>query len=295
VTGLASVHDVHVDVDAAGVVSVGRPVPGAKIYVLDGELAPVPVGVPGELYVGGAGVTSGYVDDARPGSASFVRDPFEAGSEARLFRSGDLARYRADGTIEIVGPAHRRVAIGGMFVVLPAVEAALLQHDGVREAAVVALRGVGSDDERARVVGYVGVDGGGAAPPTASDLQAFLAARLPELVVPAEIVVLERLPRTSGGKIDAAALPAPGGANALADERSPESWNDIERGLATIWKETLDLDSVQLDDDFFDIGGHSLLLIRVFNRLHEVVECDVQITDLFKHRTIRTLASFLAK
>jgi amino acid adenylation domain-containing protein len=239
--------------------SIGRPVEHARTYLLDAGGEPVPVGVVGELYVGGAGVARGYLD--RPGLTAerFVPDPFGGGPGARLYRTGDLARWRPDAAIEFVGRADHQVKVRGFRIEPGEIEARLLEHPGVREAVVLARADVPGDP---RLVAYWTGDGG----LEAQALRAHAGEALPEHMVPAAYVHLDRLPLTPTGKTDRAALPAPEGeAYARRGFEAPEG--EVEQALAEIWSEVLGVERVGRRDDFFGLGGHSLLVLQVVEHM----------------------------
>ena len=266
----------------AGVVPIGRPVPGTRAYVLDGALRPTPVGVPGELYLGGAQVARGYL--GRPGLTAerFVPEPLGGHAGARLYRTGDRARWRADGTLEYLGRLDQQVKLGGIRIEPGEVEAALLRLGGVRECVAVV-----RPDGGGRLVAYVVGDEGA----TAGALRAGQRRSLPEQLVPGAFVFLPRLPLTPNGKVDRAALPAPeqgGGAPV-----SPAARDPIEARVAEVWKSVLGRDTVGVHDNFFDLGGTSLLLYRVYSRLREI-RPGLRVVDLFRYTTVEALARFLA-
>ena len=267
------------DVAAAAVSPIGRPIPDLAVRVLDGRLQPVPAGVPGELYVGGAGVARGYL--GRPGLTAerFVPDPFAAEPGARLYRSGDRVRWRADGSLEYRGRVDHQVKLRGFRIEPGEVEAALLRQPGVREAVVVV-----RDDAAGgpRLVGYVAADGEG------SGLRERLKAELPEPLVPAAVVVLERLPLTPNGKTDRAALPAPDWGRPEGEYVAPRT--PLEELLAGIWAEVLGVERVGVHDGFFDLGGHSLLVKRLLFRIGEVVPVEIPVRALFAAPTVEGLA-----
>jgi amino acid adenylation domain-containing protein len=263
--------------------SLGRPLAGRVVRVLDAALRPVPPGVVGELYVGGEGLARGYL--GRPGLTAerFVPDPFAGTPGARLYRTGDLARVQPDGSLEFVGRADDQVKLRGHRIELGEIEAVLREHALVREAAVAVREDRPGD--RALVAYTVG-----SAEP--AELRAHLAARLPEPMVPADFVALERLPLNAHGKLDRRALPAPDpGRRSERPYRAPES--EQERLLAGIWAELLGLDRVGVDDDFFELGGHSLLATRVAARLRDSLGAEVPLRLLFEHSTLRALAAAL--
>src|SRR6185369_8928663 len=232
---------------------IGRPLPNTRVYVLDGQGAPVPVGVCGELYVGGASVARGYWQRPARTAAGFVPDPFGGAPGARLYRTGDWGRWRADGTLEFVGRADFQVKIRGFRIELGEIEAQLAAHPAVAEAVVVA-RGAGDD---ARLVAYYTPRP--AAPAVGAEaLRPHLLTTLPDYMVPAAYVAVETWPRTPTGKLDRAALPAPADtAYGVAAYEAPQG--DTEQRLATIWADLLHVDRVGRHDNFFALGGHSLL------------------------------------
>ncbi|HSS51591.1 MAG TPA: amino acid adenylation domain-containing protein, partial [Thermoanaerobaculia bacterium] len=268
--------------------AIGRPLSDLSLHLLDGGGRPVPIGVPGEIHVGGAGVARGYL--ARPALTAerFVPDPFVGGTAGgvggqRLYRSGDLARWRRDGDLEYLGRIDRQVKVRGFRIELGEIEAALAEHPGVREAAVVAREDRPGD---VRLVGYVGSAAGPG--PSQQALAAFLAERLPGYMVPAAWVLLDRLPLTANGKVDRAALPAPaqrGEGGAYVAPRSP-----VEEVLAGIWEEVLALERVGVEDDFFALGGHSLGAAQVISRVLKAFSVELPLRLLFEHPTVAALA-----
>jgi len=269
---------------AAGVVPIGRPVWNTALYVLDAGLRPVPVGTPGELYIGGVQVARGYLD--RPGLTAerFVPDPFSAEGGARLYRTGDRARWRADGAIEFLGRLDFQVKVRGFRIELGEIEGALRQAPGVGDCAVVAREDVPGDR---RLVAYVVGEA------EAEALRAHLRRSLPEHMVPAAFVCLDALPHTSNGKLDRRALPAPeyaAGADRYVAPRTPE-----EEMLAGIWAELLHVERVGVHDSFFELGGHSLLVTRVVSRVRQVFGVEVPLRALFEGPTVAELARVVAE
>jgi amino acid adenylation domain-containing protein len=267
--------------DAAGPVPIGRPAPHARVYLVDRFGNPVPVGVPGEVYVGGAGVAEGYLGAADLTAERFVPDPFGARPGGRLYRTGDLARYRLDGTIEFLGRADQQVKVRGHRVEPGEIEAALAGHPGVRDAAVLAR--VDTPGDRRLVAHVVPREGAALA---AAELREFLRARLPAHLLPDAVVLLAALPRTPNGKLDRQALPPPDWQPPLGPvPRSP-----AEEVVAGIWREVLGVRTVSRDDDFFDLGGHSLLAARVMARVRDAFEADLPLRALFDAPTVAGLA-----
>jgi amino acid adenylation domain-containing protein len=263
-------------------VPVGRPAPNKRLYVLDGALRPVPLGAIGELWIAGGGLSRGY--HGRPGLTAerFRPDPYSGEPGGRMYRVGDRVRYLADGTLEYLGRTDFQVKIRGHRVEPGEVEAVLAQDPLVHEA-VVAVRG---DGAAARLVAWV-VPANGSAP--AAELRAWLRTRLPAYMVPAAFVELASLPLSPNGKVDRDRLPDP------APERpsDPVPGSDTEREIARVWQEVLGVPTVGLDENFFEIGGHSLLLARVQERLREVTGRAVGVIDLFQFSTVRALAEHL--
>ncbi|MGU1426997.1 non-ribosomal peptide synthase/polyketide synthase [Pseudomonas aeruginosa] len=257
-------------------VPIGRPIANLACYILDGNLEPVPVGVLGELYLAGRGLARGY--HQRPGLTAerFVASPFVAGE--RMYRTGDLARYRADGVIEYAGRIDHQVKLRGLRIELGEIEARLLEHPWVREAAVLAVDG-------RQLVGYVVLESESG--DWREALAAHLATSLPEYMVPAQWLALERMPLSPNGKLDRKALPAPEVSVAQAGYSAPR--NAVERTLAEIWQDLLGVERVGLDDNFFSLGGDSIVSIQVVSRARQA-GLQLSPRDLFQHQNIRSLA-----
>ncbi|HLG91876.1 MAG TPA: AMP-binding protein, partial [Acidimicrobiales bacterium] len=265
-------------------VPIGRPIANTTFYVLDGRLRPVPVGIVGELFIGGDGVARGYLDRPELNAERFLPDPFGGRPGGRLYRTGDLVRYREDGVLEYVGRADHQVKLRGYRVELGEIEAALSAHPTVRESAVV-LRGSG---DQARLVAYaVPRDG---SRPSSRELRAYLEERLPEHMVPAQIELLEDLPRTPNQKVDRRALPEP---RRPAEVEHVGPRDEVEQALVEIWERELRVEPVGIDDDFFRLGGHSLLAMRVFNQIERRLGRRLPLATLFAAPTIRRLAEIL--
>ncbi|MBX9917697.1 MAG: amino acid adenylation domain-containing protein [Nitrosomonas sp.] len=264
---------------------IGQPVGKRCAYVLDAELNLAPLGAIGELYIGGGGLARGYLD--RPGLTAerFVADPFDPQGE-RLYRTGDLVRWRSDGQLEYWGRADQQIKLRGFRVELGEIEAQLLTLDHVCEAAVIAQDGA----HGLRLIAYVGMPDAGHR--NASALKTALSAVLPDYMVPGLIVFLDTLPLTPNGKIDRQALPALGILE-VPDYDAPV--NDLEAKIAGIWAALLQIPQVGLHHNFFDLGGHSLLLIKVKQRLEAELHVPVAIVDLFKYTTVASLAKFLGQ
>ncbi|WP_420127100.1 amino acid adenylation domain-containing protein [Longimicrobium sp.] len=260
----------------------GRPIANAQIYVLDGAGEPVPVGVTGELYLGGAGVTRGYRKLAAQTAERYLPDPFGATPGARMYRTGDLGRWLPDGTIEFMGRGDSQVKVRGFRIELGEIEARLAEHAAVHEVVVVARARDGEAGDP-RLVAYYTGDGAGAAA-----LRAHLAERLPEYMVPAAFVHLDVLPVNPNGKLDRKALPEP--EIASEDESYVAPRTPVEEVLAGIWAEVLGVERVGVDDPFFSLGGHSLLATRVVSWVREVFGVELPLRALFEGPTVAEMA-----
>lgn len=259
---------------------IGRPVGARSVHILDSDLNIVPIGVTGELFIGGVGQARGYLNRGALTAERFVPDPFSGGG-TRLYRTGDLARWREDGVIEYVGRADQQVKIRGFRIELGEIEARLLEQRGVRAAAVVAGEGRTGRQLFAYVSGDPSLDG--------RVLRDALSSNLPDYMVPSAVTVLERLPLTPNGKIDRRALPT-SGEDALARRSYEAPEDEIELALAGIWAELLDVDQVGRNDHFFELGGHSLLAVRVLSRVSQEIGVSMAISDLFAHPTLASFA-----
>ncbi|HKH48447.1 MAG TPA: amino acid adenylation domain-containing protein [Thermoanaerobaculia bacterium] len=272
-----TVYSTGAEVDGDGPPPIGRPLPGSRSYVLDADLRPVPLGLVGELWLAGAGLARGYLHRPDLTAERFLPDPLgEPGT--RLYRTGDRARLRPDGQIELLGRVDHQVKVRGVRIELGEVEAALLRQPSVREA-VADVREI--NGTRVLVAWVAGSE------PT-TGLRAAVAATLPSAMVPSLWVELPALPRTPSGKVDRRSLPAPelgGGGRARTAPRDA-----IEEALAEIWREALDLETVGVDDNFFDLGGHSLMAMRLLARIRHALGVELQVQELFERPTIALLA-----
>ena len=277
-----SIHDVSKKGLVEGIVPIGRPIANTELYVLDARLQPVPVGVTGELYIGGVGVARGYLGRAGLTAERFVPDPFSGRVGARLYRPGDLARYLPDGALEFLGRRDGQVKLRGHRIELGEIEATLRQHPAVGDAVVLVREDEPGDQ---RLAAYVVPHLGKAM--EAGDLRAFLQRRLPGYMVPASIMTLESLPLTPNGKVDRGALAAPT-SSASGDTRAPR--NGTEELVASIWASVLRTERFGLHDAFFDLGGHSLLATQVVSRVREAFGVELPIATLFEAPTVAGLA-----
>jgi len=269
----------------AETIPIGRPISNTQVYVLDVQLHPVPPSVVGELYAAGDGLARGYLNNPEITGQRFLPNPFDTQSEARMYRTGDLACWRNDGVLEFLGRADNQVKILGHRVEPGEIEVALGAHANVTQNCVVAR--TGEDGSKRLVAYYVPSD------PrlTAAELRRFLAGKLPSYMVPALFVPVDALPLTPNGKVDRTALPVP----------SPKVWNDssfdvaapLESMVIEVWREVLGAGSIGLTDNFFDLGGDSLLLVRVHAALQRTLQIQIPITALFEFPTVRSLAQHL--
>lgn len=276
-----------------GTVNIGRPIANTQLYVLDDNREPVPVGVPGELYIGGDGVTRGYLHRPDLTAERFLPDPFvrpeaAAGWGARMYRTGDLVRWRGDGKLDFLGRADFQVKIRGYRIELGEIEAVLEGQPGVRQAVVAAREDTPGD---VRLVGYLTFD----RPVEEAVLRASLAARLPEHMVPAHFVTLTEFPLTPNKKVDRKALPAP---SAAAPVRRTDAYiapeNDLETRIATIWSRVLGVAEIGSKDNFFALGGHSLLAVQAHREIREALGVPkLSITDIFRFPVLSALAAHL--
>jgi amino acid adenylation domain-containing protein len=269
-----------------GPISIGRPIANTRLYVLNPALEPVPAGVTGELYIGGAGLARGYRGRPALTAERFIPDPFSRTSGDRLYRTGDLARWRPDGTLECLGRIDHQVKIRGFRVELGEIEAAIAAHPAVRQAVVLA-REYGPDDTR--LVAYL-TAAPEAPPPAAGELRQVLHGSLPEYMVPSAFVVLDAFPLTPNGKVDRAALPAPDRDRSTSEVAFVPPRSPIEEMLASIWSAVLGLDRVGAFDDFFDLGGHSLLATQVTSRIRDGFGIDLPLRELFGNPTVAGVA-----
>ena len=263
-------------------VPIGRPMANTQCYILDHHMRPVPFGVKGELYIGGAGVSAGYLNQPTETVARFVTNPFSADSDARLYRTGDLARYLADGNIEFLGREDTQVKVRGHRVELGEIEAVISKCPGVRQVVVTLFREQSAAD---RLVAYIV-----SSPLSLDALRVALREKLPDYMLPSAFVFLKALPLTANGKVDRSALPAP-------DETRPGLPSDfvgprnlVEKALTDIWANFLKVGAVGVHDNFFDLGGHSLLATQVISRMRKEFQLEIPLRSLFKSPTVAQLA-----
>lgn len=270
---------------ADSAIPVGRPIPNAQVYILDEHLRVLPIGVVGNLYIGGVGVARGYVERPELTAEKFIPDPFSGEPGARLYNTGDLARYLNDGNVEFVGRSDYQVKVRGFRIELGEIERTLRQHPTVREA-VVLVHADGPVEKR--LVAYVTAEGG--VRPTANELRGFLKEKLPEHMVPAIFLQLDAFPLTANGKVDRHALPAPDGQRPELEGAFVASRTPTEELLAEIWGQVLGVERVGIHDNFFQLGGHSLLATQVVSRIREAFQMEIALRRMFEVPTVAGLA-----
>ncbi len=268
-------------------ISIGRPIANTQFYVLDKRLRAVPVGVIGELYIGGSGLARGYRHRAALTAERFIPDPFGTTPGGRLYWTGDLARWRADGTLECLGRVDHQVKIRGFRVELGEIEAALARHPAVREAAVVARPDASGEMSLAAYI----VVRDGAEGSSAADLRRWLQGQLPDYMVPTAFVSLEALPLTPNGKVDRQALPDPGLARLTESADFVPPRGPVEEMVASGWGSLLGVERVGAHDSFFELGGHSLLATQLVSRLREAFGVEIPLRALFESPTVAGLAA----
>lgn len=279
----------HRVAEREGPVPLGGPIANTRLYVLDRYMQLGPVGVPGELYIGGAGLARGYLHQAELTAERFAPDPFSDVPGGRLYRTGDVVRYLADGRLEFLGRADQQIKIRGHRVELGEIEAVLQESTAVRDAMVLAREDTPGEQ---RLVAYLLTDS--PEQPMGDELRAFLQERLPNYMLPTAFIPLAEWPLTANGKVDRKALPAPENQRSLAAAYlAPQS--EIEQLIAAVWRDVLAVDRVGTRDNFFDLGGHSLLLARVHSRLRGRLPREVSMIELFRYPTISSLAAHLNK
>ena len=270
-----------------GSVPIGYPISNTSVYVLDRYLNPAPIGVPGELYIGGDGLAQGYLDRPELNAERFVRDSFSSQASARLYKTGDLVRYRATGEIEFIGRIDNQVKVRGFRIELGEIEAALAHHPSVREAVVVARK----DESDKHLVAYMTAREGREL--NVDEVRNFLQQKLPDHMVPSLFVILEELPLTPAGKVDRRALPSTNGFMPKSARGFAAPSDELELKLTRIWEKTLNVRPIGVDDNFFDLGGHSLLAVRLFAQIEKSFGKNLPLATLFQAPTVKQLGRVL--
>lgn len=269
-------------------ISIGRPIANTRFYIVDKNLQPVPASVPGELLIGGDGVVRGYFDRPDLTAERFIDDPFQPNGNARLYRTGDLARFRSDGTVDFLGRMDFQVKIRGYRIELGEIETNLSRHASVQECIVIAREDTPGD---LRLVAYV-IPAGKA--PSSEDLSSALRENLPEFMIPSIFAIVEAFPLTPNGKIDRKSLPAPDMLRPKSEVEYVAPEGELQQTIAEVWNEVLHVENIGMDDNFFDLGGHSLLVVQAHRLLRSRLEKPLSLTDLYRFTTIRTLCDYLS-
>ncbi|BAY66403.1 amino acid adenylation [Calothrix brevissima NIES-22] len=276
------------------IVPIGRPIQNTQIYILDSYQQPVPIGVPGELHIGGDGLARGYLNSPELTAQKFIPNPFD---NSKLYKTGDLARYLRDGNIEYLGRIDHQVKIRGFRIELGEIEAVLSQHPAVRETVVLARTDSPGNQQLVAYIVTVSEP-----TPTVSELRRFLQEKLPDYMLPGAFVFLNTLPLTVNGKINRQVLPPPAKLRCLTTSRyastqlevadvTPQT--EVEAKIATVWQKVLNLANIGIYDNFFELGGNSLLIFQVNNQLRQIFAIDLSIPELFKYPTIQSLGAYL--
>jgi aspartate racemase len=274
------------------ILPIGRPIANTKIHILDEHLQPLPVGIPGDLFVGGPGLARGYLNRPEITAGKFVRDPFSAEPEARIYKTGDRARYLADGKIEFAGRTDDQVKIRGYRVELKEIESVLGSYPGIREVVVVAresARENGPPDKH--LAAYVVPSRDQA--PTGSELRSYLKQKLPHYMVPSAFVLLEVMPKTPNGKVDRRSMPAPKPADFTEPNEYVAPTDELEKNLVRIWCAVLTKEKIGIRDNFFDLGGHSLLAARLMHRIEQTLGHRLPLAALLQAPTVEQFAALL--
>ncbi len=269
------------------VVTIGGPLANVQMYVLDRHQQVVPIGVAGEIYIGGEGLARGYLNCPDLTAERFLAHPFSSEEGARLYRTGDVGRYTITGEIEYLGRVDQQVKVRGYRIEVGEVEAVLSAHPAVREAVVVARQDAPGET---RLVAYMVVDKKGAA--GAQEVRGYLRTKLPSYMIPSAFVLLDELPLTPNGKVDRAALPVPDTGKRELTKAVVAPRNELEQVIIEIWRDVLNVEAISIHDNFFDLGGHSLLIAKAHARLQDALETEFSMVHMFEHPTVSSLAEF---
>jgi acyl-CoA synthetase (AMP-forming)/AMP-acid ligase II/acyl carrier protein len=291
VTTFSTYYDVKEVENGAKTVPIGRAITNTQAYVLNDDLQPVPVKAVGGLYLGGAGLARGYLDSPELTALRFVPNPFGKQPGERLYRTGDLARWTSTGAIEFIGRSDHQVKLRGFRVELGEIETAMCGHPEVRHSTVIVWQDTSGEKQ---LVGYFESRAAAGQRISSGQLKAYLEEKLPDYMVPAILVELDRIPLTVGGKIDRAALPVPQREDVTTGTfRAPG--NEIEEKLCSVWSQVLGISPIGVEDDFLDLGGNSLNAIRITSKLRHECEMDIPLEILFDLGTIARLAEYIER
>ncbi len=274
--------------DGSEKITIGRPISNTQIYILDKHLQPVPIGVPGELYIGGDGLARGYLNRPELTQEKFIPNPFSNSLSERLYKTGDLARYLSDGNVEFLGRIDNQVKVRGFRIELGEIEAVLNTYPKIQQAVVIATEDIPSNK---RLVAYVVSEDESL---RTHQLREFLKFKLPEYMVPSAFVILDTLPLTPNGKIDRKALPAPNIDLTRSHEYVPPQ-NETEKQIAAVLQKVLQLEKVSIYDNFFELGANSLILVTINSKLQEILSIELPVIDMFTYPNIKTLSQHIAK
>jgi amino acid adenylation domain-containing protein len=275
-----------------GLISIGRPIANTQIYVLDQRMRPAPIGVTGDLYIGGDGLARGYLNRPELTAEKFIKDSIRLESGARIYKTGDLARFRADGKIDFLGRSDFQVKVRGYRIELGEIEAILHEHPAIKQAVVMA-RQMGPHDDDKQLIGYVISDA--EVKPNVTELREFLRESLPDYMLPASFVWMDEFPLNPAGKVDRKALPEPDSSRPELRNEYIEPRNEIEEGLAEIWASILGVDQVGMNDNFFELGGASIQSLEIASLAKAELGLDISPAMLFQHPTIGELATAAPK
>jgi acyl carrier protein len=272
-------------------IPIGKPIANTQIYILDDHNQLMPIGVPGELCIGGEGVTVGYYNRPELTAEKYIDNPFTKETNNKIYRTGDLAFFTEDGTIEFLGRLDHQVKIRGHRIELGEIEATLSEHQGIREAVVIAREDSEGD---VRLVAYIIWQNGSSV--LASDVKDYLKVKLPDYMIPSHYLTIDKFPLTPNGKIDRKAFPD---YSEYISELTPKDRilpaNELEEKIASVWRDLLKMPKVGINDNFFDIGGHSLLAVQLHSRLKEVLDPELTLIDIFTYPTIHSIEAFVNK
>lgn len=276
----------------AGSISIGKPIANTQIYVLDKSMNPVPIGLPGELFIGGDGLARGYLNLPELTGEKFISDPFSKKEHARLYKTGDLVKYLPDGRLEFMGRMDNQVKVRGFRIELGEIETLLNQNIAVKESVVAAKEMI--QGEKSLIAYIIPSQEKEHELLSVEYLRKSLNSRLPDYMIPAAFIIMDSYPMTPNGKIDKKALPLPEGLRPQLGTNYKAPSNGTENAISSIWQEILKMDGVGVNDNFFDLGGHSLLLAQVRSKIEKVLNKEVSMMDLFKYPTISTLSRFIS-
>ena len=269
---------------------VGKPIANTRVYILDGQLQPVPIGVSGEMYIGGTGVSKGYLKQPDLTADQYLKDPFDNDPKARVYKTGDMARFRANGNIEILGRCDHQVKVNGHRIELGEIETVLMSVPTIQHA--VAVAHTNKTGDKRLIVYYTTHD---RQQPKMADLRGYLINKLPMYMVPSLFLMIDEIPRTPNGKIDRKALPIPDNKRPDLEQTYVPPVNDNERLLSDIWKNVLKLNQIGSYDRFFEIGGTSLLAVQIVLEIKKTFNMELSIVKLFQYSTIKSLANYLTE